>query len=117
MRVLIVGGGVAGLSTAAFLCTIPQVKHITVLEAGSVDSVSSGSYTGVWTPALLALKKLGVLEDEQPSAGDQQRKQWQAVGHSGYRTTTGQWLASPYPGLSKEIIGNAIGYVLLIYHI
>ena len=59
MQVVISGGGIAGLSAAAFLKRLPQIKRVSVIETSAKAHVGRESgYSGLWSPALGNLVEL-----------------------------------------------------------
>jgi 2-polyprenyl-6-methoxyphenol hydroxylase-like FAD-dependent oxidoreductase len=92
MNVVISGGGVAGLTTAAAIRRLPHIKSIVVLEASKgYDSTTCLGHIGLWNPSLQCLKQLGSFESL--------RKHLEFVGKSSYRDVRGNFLAQPQKGL------------------
>jgi len=93
MRVKIVGGGIAGLSSALFVSKAASKGSRIVVhmkqqsKANNVDY----SFTGLWTPSLVCLESLGLL-DQLLACG-------KCVDKSGYSSKSGTWLAVPNKGL------------------
>lgn len=107
MRVVIIGGGLAGQSCAAFLQRLKSVSSIAIIEAttrrhyeeGKQLSIAAASnckddhalYTGLWSPALHELANIGFYQKIKSDVA--------FVGTSGYRSVQGNWLARPSVGL------------------
>ena len=98
MRVAIVGGGVAGLSTAITLSRLPFVSSIKIIDAdtNSESKITDNTYTGLWNPALTILKGYGIDIDSKICF----------VNKSGYKSINGQWLAQPRKGLGKGLVDS-----------
>ncbi|KAJ5623361.1 hypothetical protein N7490_011966 [Penicillium lividum] len=62
MRVAIIGGGIAGLATAAFLRKYPQYS-ITVYERRA-DSKETSAALGLWGSGISIAKQLGITKNE-----------------------------------------------------
>lgn len=106
MKVVVVGGGVAGKTCALLLEKLPQVKSVVLLEASSsfATTCSSHFYTGIWTQGYEVLQSV---------TGKRGRQEGFSTTYSGYRDTSGNWLVSspngliPTPGKSFLIqVGN-----------
>ncbi|CAM9662296.1 unnamed protein product, partial [Heterosigma akashiwo] len=85
---VIVGGGIAGKSLAAFL----RARGIpfTLLSGSSNAVLSRPDFgIGIWSPALIKFKELGILPNLE--------REGSYIGVSGYKAMNGQWLAQPSP--------------------
>ena len=89
MKIIIAGSGIAGKSCASFLRRLPFVKSIKIVgeSSSSVDLTINSLYTGLWGPSLSCFRELGLYESLKPHL--------HAVGTSGYKSTSGAWLAQP----------------------
>ena len=118
MNVIIAGGGVAGLTSAAVLRKLPFIKSILIFEAANLPQISSSvenqfpprnegeatttssrirngfhHYNGIWNPALRCLQSIGIY--------DQIEMDLYPVRESGYKDFSGRWLAQPTTGLQE----------------
>ena len=97
MRVLVVGGGIGGLTTAIALRRKGHV--VTLIEKrGRLKSLSDNmrkttKYVGLWSPSLKCLHSLDVY--------DKIINDLEFVGKSGYKDPTGRWLMNPKVGLTN----------------
>jgi len=86
MSVIICGSGVAGLSAA---CALKQIgMSVKVIEKLSHAPSNPHRYSGLWSPALQCLHKLGVYSDIE--------KDLQPVTRSRYRAVSGVFLGELY---------------------
>lgn len=116
MNVIIAGGGIAGLSTAAVLRKLPFIKSIKIFEPAAMSQISrpvasnlndidgatnrsspfagtAHHFNGLWSPALQCLQSLGIYSKI--------KNQLHAVRESGYKNVAGRWLALPTVGLQE----------------
>ena len=131
MNVIIAGGGVAGLTSAAVLRKLPFVKSILIFEATNLPQISSSvvnqfssnegesmttssrirngfhHYNGIWNPALRCLQSIGIY--------DKIEKDLHAVRESGYKDFSGRWLAQPTKGLQEPPSKSFLPLVTLFF--
>lgn len=82
MSVVICGSGVAGLSAA---CALKQIgMSVKIIEKLSRCGLQPSKYSGLWSPSLQCLDKLGIYSDLE--------KEWQPVIQSGYRDICGHYI-------------------------
>jgi 2-polyprenyl-6-methoxyphenol hydroxylase-like FAD-dependent oxidoreductase len=82
MSVVICGSGVAGMAAA---CALKQIgMSVKVIEKLSEATSNPYKYTGLWSPALQCLDKLGVYNDLELHL--------QPVSGSGYRDVSGKFI-------------------------
>jgi len=117
MQVVVSGGGIAGLSAAAYLRLLPQVARVTVLEKTPRPDTASKfksfptekKFTGLWTPALKCLDELCSSSTTKALMQDAS-----FISDSGYRGwKKGEWLIKPNKGLSPYLpdsIAPALGF-------
>ena len=102
MKVVVVGRGVAGLGACAQLGRLPRslVSRVTLItgNGSNADSITNSLCTGLWSPALRALRGLGTL-DEVVSRG-------RYLSDSGYKVSdqpdTAHWLMRPSRGVDSR---------------
>jgi len=94
MKVIVVGGGVAGLSVAKALTRLPLIASVKIIDNAATDDrrLIDNTYTGLWNPSLSILSKYGVDIEKNICY----------VKKSGYRSTDGRWLAQPRKGLGID---------------
>ena len=93
MKVIVSGGGIAGLSAAKALSRLPFIASIKIIDNASPDRrLIDNTYTGLWNPSLSILSKYGVDIERSICY----------VKKSGYKSTDGRWLAQPRKGLGKD---------------
>ncbi|GAB5370547.1 hypothetical protein AAMO2058_001502400 [Amorphochlora amoebiformis] len=95
-RVAVVGGGIGGLATGAFL----QAEGIAVdiyegMDKDNYNTIMGEGGFGLWSNALRCLDKIGILRDLE-SYG-------RYMGQAGYKTKSGRWLAYPSNPLAQEV--------------
>lgn len=99
MKVVVVGGGVAGLGACAQLGRLSRnlVSRVTLITGNGRDP-STNLSTGLWSPALRALRRLGVL-DEVVLCG-------RYLSDSGYKVSDQHdpthWLMRPSRGVDSR---------------
>lgn len=89
LRIAVIGGGIAGLSAAAFLRKYPQFS-ITVYERREADFKESSAAIGIRSNGISVAKQLGISKEEI-----------QAVVGAGYRTYNLQ-----EEEMSKSLVGS-----------
>mmetsp|Transcript_15528 Transcript_15528/g.21261 ORF Transcript_15528/g.21261 Transcript_15528/m.21261 type:complete len:448 (-) Transcript_15528:105-1448(-) len=109
MKAVIVGGGIAGRTTALFLSKLLTKKgsyifsDIVLLEQQPFKdwkSTNHRTYVGLWTNALLALDSLNILRHLNGNL--------EMITESGYRTMNGNWLVRPTIQLNTIDIINRL---------
>jgi 2-polyprenyl-6-methoxyphenol hydroxylase-like FAD-dependent oxidoreductase len=83
MNIAIVGGGVAGLSTALLLSQAPAVQSILLLEK---PCAPPSIQVGLWSTALEAVKRTN------PALVHDLVRSGRFVSTAGYRSPQGNWL-------------------------
>merc|ERR1712088_56650 len=92
MKVIISGGGLAGLSVAKLLAKSPKVTSIKICQPlANRPSPVLPLQSGLWTPAMKVLKN---------DLGIDVRSGFASVEGSGYRSTSGAWLLRPHTPLA-----------------
>eukprot|EP00980_Cylindrotheca_fusiformis_P014721 scaffold4009_cov124-Cylindrotheca_fusiformis.AAC.1 len=93
MRIAIVGGGAAGLSSALHLAPLVAQGHIEgpidIYESGNTENREIG--VGIWSTALDPFRKS--KEESHQLVIDEMTRCGSYVGDVGYRTPKGRWLA------------------------
>ena len=93
MKVIISGGGIAGLSAAKALTRLPFIASVKIIDNAATDRrLIDNTYTGLWSPSIFILSKYGVDIERNICY----------VKKSGYRSTDGRWLAQPKKGLGTD---------------
>ena len=106
-RISVIGNGVAGKLFAKLASMLPSVERVTVLEASAGNAESKlteemfhSFYTGLWSPSLRCISKY--LSKEVSLSNLFQNGTMVPVGHSGYRSVSGQWLMTPYSPMNTD---------------
>ncbi|CAM9713030.1 unnamed protein product, partial [Choristocarpus tenellus] len=95
-RALVVGGGVAGLATAACLGKIGVKVTLITGKKRERSRTRADPGVGIWTNGLRCLDNLGVLSGLET--------QGRYMGEAGYRNPMGEWLARPSRPLSHPLV-------------
>lgn len=103
MKVIVSGGGIAGLSAAKALTRLPFIDSVKIIDNAANDRrLIDNTYTGLWNPSLCILSKYGVDIERNICY----------VKKSGYRSTDGRWLAQPRKGLGIDYRkGPCLGFI------
>lgn len=98
MRVVVVGGGVAGLSQVTQLSRLPQVASLALVAGTTRTAARFGLHTGLWNPALRVLNRLGLLKAIEAKG--------RYLAQSGYKAydqkDASRWLMRPNRSLAAS---------------
>lgn len=100
--IVIVGGGISGLTTALAAETLLPGREITLIERRpSLDPVGAG--TILWPNALAVLHRLGIGADDIQTAG-------RYAGLAGVRARDGRWLRRLDPQALAATVGRSAAF-------